>query len=60
VNSPAGSWPPNWGREQDYRLVFEVAKKSNIKHYFIEQEAYDMPPMEALKIDADYMKKLNV
>ena len=45
---------------QDFRAVFEAATKANIKHYFIEQEAYDMPPLEALKIDADYMKKLTV
>jgi sugar phosphate isomerase/epimerase len=44
----------------DYRPVFEAAKKATIKHYFIEQEAYDIPPLDALKIDADYMKKLTV
>jgi len=44
----------------DYRSVFEAAKKANIRHYFVEQEAYDIPPLEALKIDADYMKKLTV
>jgi sugar phosphate isomerase/epimerase len=44
----------------DYRLVFEAAKKANIKHYFVEQEEFDLPPMESLKIDADYMKKLTV
>jgi sugar phosphate isomerase/epimerase len=44
----------------DYRPVFEAAKKASIKHYFIEQEAYDIPPLDALKIDADYMKRLTV
>ena len=44
----------------DYKPVFEAAKPGEIKHYFVEQEAYDMPPFEALKIDADYMKNLNV
>jgi sugar phosphate isomerase/epimerase len=44
----------------DYRPIFVAAKKANIKHAFIEQEQYDMPPMEALKIDAEYMKALNV
>ena len=44
----------------DYRPIFVAAKKANIKHAFIEQEQYDMPPMEALKIDADYMKALTV
>ena len=41
----------------DFRGIFAAAKKSGqIKHYFVEQEEYDMPPFEALKIDADYMK----
>jgi hypothetical protein len=31
-----------------------------MKHYFIEQEEFDMDTMEALKLDADYMKKLDV
>ena len=44
----------------DYKPVFEATKKGEIKHYFVEQEGFDMPPYEALKIDADYMKNLNV
>jgi sugar phosphate isomerase/epimerase len=44
----------------DYRPVFEAAKKAKIKHYFVEQEEFNLPPMESLKIDADYMKKLTV
>ncbi len=44
----------------DYRPIFAAAKKSDIKHAFIEQEQYDMSPMEAPKIDADYMKALTV
>jgi sugar phosphate isomerase/epimerase len=44
----------------DYRPIFEAARKAKIAHYFVEQEGYDIPPMEALKIDANYMKKLTV
>ena len=44
----------------DYRPIFEAAKKAAIKHAFVEQEEFDMPEMEALKIDADYMHKLTV
>ena len=44
----------------DYRPVFEAAKKANIKHYFVEQEGFDIPPLEGLKIDEEYMKKLTV
>jgi sugar phosphate isomerase/epimerase len=44
----------------DYHPIFAAAKKANIKHYFVEQEAFDRPPMDALKIDADYMKNFSV
>ena len=44
----------------DYRPIFEVAKKTNIEHAFVEQEDFDMPSMEALKVDADYMRALKV
>jgi hypothetical protein len=27
-------------------------------HYFVEREDFDKPPMDSLKIDADYMRKL--
>ena len=43
----------------DYRPIFQqAAKTQKIKHMFIEQEAFDVPWMESLKIDADYMRKL--
>jgi sugar phosphate isomerase/epimerase len=42
----------------DYRPIFAAAKASNIKHIFVEQEGFDMPPMEALKVDYDYVNGL--
>ncbi len=45
----------------NFQGIFAAAKKAgNIKHYFVEQEEYDMPPFEALQIDAEYMKNFNV
>jgi len=44
----------------DYHLIFEAAKKAGIEHAFVEQEEFDMPAMQALKIDADYMRALTV
>ena len=44
----------------DYRPIFEAAKKGHITHYFVEQEQFDMPPLEAIKLDADYMQNLKV
>jgi sugar phosphate isomerase/epimerase len=43
----------------DYRPIFaEAAKTQHIVHAFVEQEAFDMPWRQALKIDADYLRKL--
>src|SRR5271169_1527967 len=59
-----GSTPPpstEMGRGTiDYRPIFEAAKKARIEHAFVEQEEFDMPPMEALKIDAEYMRASTV
>jgi sugar phosphate isomerase/epimerase len=45
----------------DYRPIFqEAAKAGNVKHCFVEQEGFDVPAMQSLKIDADYMHKLGV
>lgn len=45
----------------DYKPIFEAAAKAgHIKHVFVEQEGFDVPPMQSLKIDADYMRKLGV
>ena len=44
----------------DYHSIFEAARKASIEHAFVEQEEFDMPPMEALKIDADYMRAMKV
>lgn len=42
-----------------YRPIFQAAKKAKIRHYFVEQEQYDMPPMEELKVDFDYIRSLD-
>jgi len=45
----------------DYRPVFEeAAKVGHLTHVFAEQEAFTVPPMESLKIDADYLRKLGL
>lgn len=44
----------------DYQAIFRAAKPGTIKHYFVEQEEFDIPWQEALKIDADYMNNLKV
>jgi sugar phosphate isomerase/epimerase len=41
-----------------YGPIFQAAAKTgHIRHMFVEQEEFDMPPFQALKVDADYMRK---
>ena len=42
----------------DYKLTLRAA--TGLKHYFIEQEEFDLDPIEALRLDAEYMRKLDV
>jgi sugar phosphate isomerase/epimerase len=42
----------------DYTPVFRAA--TGLKHYFIEQEEFDIDPIVALREDAEYMRKLKV
>jgi len=45
----------------DYKPIFaQAAKTQKIKHAFVEQEAFDMPYMQSLKVDADYMRNLKM
>ena len=40
----------------DMRAVLRAADPARIKHVFVEQEGFDMPPYESLKVDAEYMR----
>jgi sugar phosphate isomerase/epimerase len=48
---------PTLGRgKADYAPIIRAA--TGMKYYFVEQEEFDMEPFEALRQDAEYMKKL--
>jgi sugar phosphate isomerase/epimerase len=42
----------------DYKPILRAA--TGIKGYYIEQEEFDMDPIEALRLDAAYMRKLSL
>lgn len=45
----------------DYKSIFAAAKQASIRHIYVEQEAFpDMPAMQALKTDADWLKAFPV
>ena len=41
-----------------FRPIFQAAKHASIRHMFVEQEAFDVPPLQALRIDAQYMQSI--
>jgi sugar phosphate isomerase/epimerase len=45
----------------DYHPIFaQAAKTQHIEHAFVEQEAFDMPWKESLKVDADYLRTFHI
>jgi sugar phosphate isomerase/epimerase len=42
----------------DYRPILHAA--TGLKYYFVEQEAFEMEPIEELRLNAEYMRKLNL
>lgn len=42
----------------DYAPIMKAA--TGLKYYFVEQEAFEMDPIEELKLNAEYMQKLKV
>ena len=45
----------------DYRPIFaQAAESQKITHAFVEQEEFDMPWKESLRVDADYLKNLTI
>lgn len=44
----------------DWRELFAAMKPETIRHYFVEQENFERPPLEAVKISFDYLHGLQV
>ena len=44
-------------RRIDYKPILRAA--TGLKHYFIEQEEFQADPMNELREDADFIKKLD-
>jgi sugar phosphate isomerase/epimerase len=42
----------------DYRPIMRAA--TGLKYYFVEQEEFDMDPIEEIHVDAEYMRKLSI
>ncbi|HEY7212458.1 MAG TPA: sugar phosphate isomerase/epimerase [Bryobacteraceae bacterium] len=59
---PGAPVPTELGRGVvDYRPIFSAAKKAKIRAFYVEQEPpfTEMPALDAIKTDYDYLKKLH-
>ena len=46
------------GGQVDWRRLFAAIKPKQVRHYFVEQENFARPPLEAMKISFDYLNRL--
>jgi sugar phosphate isomerase/epimerase len=44
----------------DWKKLFAAMDPAQIRHYFVEQENFDRPPLEAVKISYDYLRGLHL
>ena len=44
----------------DWKRIFAAAPNGGMKHFFVEQDECDKPPLESIKISYHYLKKLEV
>jgi sugar phosphate isomerase/epimerase len=42
----------------DWKTLFAAMDRKRIRHYFVEQENFERPPLEAVKISYEYLRKL--
>lgn len=44
----------------NYKHIVHTAMQNGMKYFLVEQEQYPVSPMESMKVNAEYMKKLSV
>ncbi|MGH8177714.1 MAG: sugar phosphate isomerase/epimerase family protein [Steroidobacter sp.] len=44
----------------DWRRLFAAMSPDRIRHYFVEQENFERPPLEAVKVSFEYLRRLEV
>jgi sugar phosphate isomerase/epimerase len=44
----------------DWHKIFAAAPQAGVKHYFVEQDRCDRPPLESIRISFEYLKNLKV
>jgi len=44
----------------DWKRIFSAAREGGLKHFYVEQDMWDRPPLECAQISIDYLKKLDV
>lgn len=54
--NPDGKGSTEFGKGLvDFKALFAVAKKAGLEDYYVEQERYNLTPLEAVKFDYDFL-----
>ena len=59
-NFKPGPFAPVGEGTIDWKRIFAAAPKGGMKHFFVEQDECDKPPLESIRISFDYLKALTV
>ena len=46
--------------EIDRPRIFTAARNTGVKHYYVEQDECENPPLESIKISYEYLENLKV
>jgi len=44
----------------DWKEIFQEAPQGGMKHFFVEQDFCEIPPLESIKVSYEYLHKLTV
>jgi sugar phosphate isomerase/epimerase len=58
LDAKMGLFAPVGKGSIDWKRIFASAKEGGLKHYFVEQDYCEEPPLEAVKISYEYMHQL--
>jgi sugar phosphate isomerase/epimerase len=66
-NPPATEFDPRMGLFTevgkgtiDWKRIFAAAPQGGMKHFYVEQDFCEVPPLESVKISYEYLHKLTV
>jgi sugar phosphate isomerase/epimerase len=60
LDAKMGLFAPVGHGTVDWKRIFRAAAQAGMEHYFVEQDYCEQPPLEAVRMSYEYLRKLNV